>query len=275
MDRRRVEMLESRKKRVRDLYFVEGKNTREIAIIERMSIRDISNILKEEEARKQDLEDNSQKRVEGRLSADAYTLFEKGKTPVDVVIKLELEGPQVTKFYKEYLRLKSLPEVVSLYDEIGGDAWSYLELYKLANSSGMSTKEIVTAVDIALNKLPSADENYFQTRRKVNDLIEMEQDLSGHIEVLRGEKSSLLQEISDLKIQEYNLVEYSNRKKEEIEELQKEQRQIENTMNKYQHMVICKFAGAIHIVLDAFAMKLTRAIEIRVSQNSGYLAEGK
>jgi uncharacterized phage infection (PIP) family protein YhgE len=256
-------MLESRKKRVRDLYFVEGKNTREIAIIERMSIRDILNILKEEAARKQDLEDESQKRLEGRLSADAYTLFEKGKTPVDVVIKLELEGPQVTKFYKEYLRLKSLPEVVSLCDEIADDAKSYLELYKLANSSGMSNKEVVTAVDTALNKLPSAVENYFQTTRKVNESIEMEQDLSDHIKVLRGEKSLLIHEISDLKVQEHNLVECSNRKNEEIEELQKEQQQIENTMNKYQHMVICKFAGAIHIVLDTFAMKLTRAIEIR------------
>jgi hypothetical protein len=263
MDRRRVEMLESRKKLIRDLYFLEGKNTREIAIIERMSIRDISNILKEEEARKQDLEDNSQKRVEGRLSADAYTLFEKGKTPVDVVIKLELEGPQVTKFYKEYLRLKSLPEVVSLCDEIGDDAKSYLELYKLANSSGMSNKEIVTAVDTALNKLPCAVENYFKTTRKVNELIETEQDLSDHVKVLKGEKSLLIHAISDVKVQEHNLVEYINRKKEEIEELQKEQQQIENTMNKYQHMVICKFAGAIYIVLDIIAMNLARAIEIR------------
>jgi DNA-directed RNA polymerase specialized sigma subunit len=52
MDRRWAETLESRKKRVRDLYFVEGKNTREIAKIERISIRDISKILKGEEARK-------------------------------------------------------------------------------------------------------------------------------------------------------------------------------------------------------------------------------
>jgi predicted nuclease with TOPRIM domain len=156
-----------------------------------------------------------------------------------------------------------LSELVPLYEEIEDDAWSYLKLYKLAKSSGMSNEQIVRAVDTVLNKLPSAVENYFQTQRRVNDLIEMEQDLSGHVEVLRGEKSLLIHEISDLKVQEHNLVEGSNRKKGEIEELQKEQQQIENTMNKYQHMVICKFAGAIHIVLDTFAMKLTRAIEIR------------
>jgi DNA-directed RNA polymerase specialized sigma subunit len=49
-------MLEERKKRVRDLYFIEGMTTREIARTERISIRDISAILKEEEVKKQNLE---------------------------------------------------------------------------------------------------------------------------------------------------------------------------------------------------------------------------
>jgi DNA-directed RNA polymerase specialized sigma subunit len=43
---------EERKKRVIDLYYNQGKTTREIAKIERISIRDISAILKEEEARR-------------------------------------------------------------------------------------------------------------------------------------------------------------------------------------------------------------------------------
>jgi transposase len=44
---------EERKRRVIDLYYNQGKTMREIAKIERMSIRDISAILKEEEARRQ------------------------------------------------------------------------------------------------------------------------------------------------------------------------------------------------------------------------------
>jgi hypothetical protein len=256
-------MLESRKKRVRDLYFVEGKSTRDIAVIERMSIIDISNIIKEEEAKEQQREDDSQKQLEGRLSASAYDLFDRGMTPVRVAKNLELVEPQVTKLHKEYLKLKGLSELVSLYEEIEDDAWSYLKLYKLAKSSGMSSKEIVKAVDIALNKLPSADENFFQIRKKVNELVGTERQLLDHNEVLKAKNFSLINEISDLEAQKHELIEYSNRKKEEIEELQKEQQQIENTMNKYQHVVICKIAGAIHIVLDTFAMKLTRAIEIR------------
>ena len=44
---------EERKKRVINLYDNQEKTMREIAKIERMSIRDISAILKEEEARRQ------------------------------------------------------------------------------------------------------------------------------------------------------------------------------------------------------------------------------
>jgi DNA-binding transcriptional regulator LsrR (DeoR family) len=86
-------MLEERKKRVRDLYFIEGMTNREIARTERISIRDISAILKEEEVKKQNLEDDSQKQLEGRLSADAYRLFDKGMTSVQVAIRLELGEP--------------------------------------------------------------------------------------------------------------------------------------------------------------------------------------
>ena len=133
-----------------------------------MSIRDISKIIKEEEARKQNHEDDSTEAT-GRedYQLELYDLFDRGKTPVEVVNKTrDCRTSQYTKLYKEYLKLQGLPEVVSLCDKIGDDAWSYLELYKLANSSGMSNKEIVTAVDIALNKLPSADRELFSDQEK-------------------------------------------------------------------------------------------------------------
>jgi hypothetical protein len=140
--------------------------TREIARIERISIRDISAILKEEEVKKQNLEDDSQKQLEGRLSADEYRLFEKGMTPVQVAIRLELGEPLASKLYKGYLKLKGLFGVVLLYEEIGEGVWSYLKLYKLGISTGNRNKEIVSAVDTVLNKLPGAREALDQTRKK-------------------------------------------------------------------------------------------------------------
>ena len=256
-------MLESRKAAVRHLYYEEGKTTREIASTERMSIRDISKIIKEEEARKQSHEDDSKKQLEGKISAAAYDLFNKGKTPVEVVIELELAEHHISKLYKEYLHLQGFPEIVSLCDKIGEDSWAYLELYELGNSSGMSNKEIVTAVDISLNRLPSAEENYFQTRKKVNELVGTERQLLDHNEVLKAKNFSLINERSDLEAQKHELIEYCNRRKQEVDELQKEQQQIQNTMNKHQQMIIGIIVGAYYFGFKLFVTNLTKAIEIR------------
>jgi DNA-binding CsgD family transcriptional regulator len=80
---------EERKRRVIDLYYNQGRTTREIAKIERMSIRDISAILKEEEARRQ-------KHKQQELSSKAYKLFSEGKTPVQIATILNLGEPEVT-----------------------------------------------------------------------------------------------------------------------------------------------------------------------------------
>jgi hypothetical protein len=247
-----VRMLESRKERVRHLYYEEGKTMREIAKIERMSIRDISKIIKEEEARRQSHETDSQKLLEGKISAAAYSLFGKGKTPVEVAIELELTEPQVSKFYKKYLHLKGFPEVVSLCDKIEEDAWAYLELYQLCNSSGMSNREIIKAVDIAINKLPLADENYFKIRKKVNELAEIEQQLWHDNEVLKAKNFSLIKEISDLEAEKHELIECCNGRKEELEELLEEKQKIQNMLNKLQRKMIGIIVAAYYFMFKLF-----------------------
>jgi predicted HTH domain antitoxin len=74
-----------KKKRVIYLYYSQGKITREIAKIERISIRDISIILKEEEARRQKYKDQQQQE---EISSKSYKLFSEGKTCVQVAITL-------------------------------------------------------------------------------------------------------------------------------------------------------------------------------------------
>ena len=59
---------EEKKKRVTDRYYNQGKTTREIAEIARMSIRDISAILKEEES-------SRAKHKDQEVSSKAYKLF--------------------------------------------------------------------------------------------------------------------------------------------------------------------------------------------------------
>jgi transposase len=90
---------EERKERVIDLYYNQGKTTREIAKIERISIRDISAIRKEEEeARRQKNKDQEQ-------SSKAYKLFSEGKQPVEVAIALNLREPEATILKKKTIIL--------------------------------------------------------------------------------------------------------------------------------------------------------------------------
>jgi transposase len=90
---------EERKERIIDLYYNQGKTTREIAKIERISIRDISAIRKEEEeARRQKNKDQEQ-------SSKAYKLFSEGKQPVEVAIALNLREPEATILKKKTIIL--------------------------------------------------------------------------------------------------------------------------------------------------------------------------
>src|ERR671923_2041443 len=92
---------DERKKRVIDLYYNQGNTTREIAKMERMSIRDISAIRRDEEAKRQKLKQQE-------ISAQAYQLFSEGKTPIEVAIILNLPASKVFKLYREYWKLKQL-----------------------------------------------------------------------------------------------------------------------------------------------------------------------
>ncbi len=108
---------EERKKRVIDLYYNQGKTTREIAKIERMSIRDISPILREEESKRQRHKDQQQQR---EISSNAYDLFSNGKRPVEVAIALNLREQEVTKLFMEYCKLKRLHILISIYKQTNG-----------------------------------------------------------------------------------------------------------------------------------------------------------
>jgi hypothetical protein len=77
-----VQITKDRKKRVIYLYINQHKTYAEIAEIEKMSLRDIHAIIKEEEARRQ-------KHKQQEISAQAYQLFSEDKTPIEVAIILK------------------------------------------------------------------------------------------------------------------------------------------------------------------------------------------
>jgi hypothetical protein len=179
-----MRVTEQRKKRVIDLYHNQVKTTREIAEIERISLQDISAILKEEEARRQKNKDQEQ-------SSKAYKLFSKGKTPVEVAITLNLREPEVTKLFREYLKLQGSHKLNLVYEEIGEDnIEDFVEFYNSVKERGMGRMHMVKALAIADKELPYLEEKCELLKVENNDLESKKQQSNNELHTLNDKIAS-------------------------------------------------------------------------------------
>jgi hypothetical protein len=179
-----LQISKDRKKRVIDLYFNQHKTYAEIAQIERMSIRDISAIIKEEIARRQ-------KHKDQELSAEAYRLFSEGKTPIEVAIILNLPASKVIKLYTEYWKLRRLDKLYTIFEETNGKIWIVLKLYKeLIKKRRMSIEQVIDVVEIAIHNLPYMESLYEQVKDQVDKMQRTIQRLENYSHTLNDEIAS-------------------------------------------------------------------------------------
>jgi hypothetical protein len=87
-------------------------------------------------------------------ATQAYKLFDEGKKPVEVAIELGLSEKEVTRYYTEYWRLKSLYKLHSIYKESKGDPSPILKLYNILKREGITTDRIEWFVQTVLAVLP-------------------------------------------------------------------------------------------------------------------------
>ena len=141
-----MQITEERKKRVIDLYFNQHKSYAEIAEIEHISPRDIHAIIKEEEARRQKYQHHQQQE---ETFSKAYKLFSDGKKPVEIAIELNLREPEVTKLYREYLKLNLMHKLYSAYTELGDEGIAdFLWLYKLSKKEGVGRQQVIKLLQL-------------------------------------------------------------------------------------------------------------------------------
>jgi hypothetical protein len=144
-----------------DLYHNKGYTYRQIAEELRMSFNQISGILKRHEERN----NAANKKKELSLSSKAYKLFSKGKTNVEVTIKLDVPQTQVTQFRLEYCKLQDLDNFESLYRMTNGNIDRLLALYReLVIKRKISFERIANLVDIALERLPNVETLFEQAK---------------------------------------------------------------------------------------------------------------
>ena len=92
-----------------------------------MSFRDIGAIKKKAEEEKEASKEQAEKVSQ---STQAYKLFSEGKSPVQVAIALNLQEPEVAKFYVEYWRLVQYHSLSRIYEEIKDGIGYFVRLYR-------------------------------------------------------------------------------------------------------------------------------------------------
>jgi len=189
----------------------QGKTIRDIAKELRMSFRDIGSILKKASGEKEENQEKEQSLLSP--STQAYRLFSKGKTPIDVAITLNLSEVETTKFYEEYLNLKQMHELKMVYEEIGGDIVHFLKLYKLSKEDHMNPEHVVNLLQMSNEYLPLLELRYKR--------------LTKEIDSLESEKQKLRYLENQIRTSTKMLDEY----KEEIKNLQKKKIRLEILMS--------------------------------------------
>lgn len=83
-----------------------------------------------------------------------------------MAIELNLRELQVTKYCREYWKLKGLYKLNMVYKEIKDDILYFLKLHRLSKSAGWSTEYVVNLLEIANNDLPALENRYEKLARE-------------------------------------------------------------------------------------------------------------
>src|SRR5919199_1042104 len=179
-DSNKIPSREEREERVLDLHFNQNKNYRQIAQEMKMSVRDIGQIVNRAKQEKERQEHKS-------LAVQAYEHFSKGKTPLEVAIKLNIGQAQATAYYWEYLKLVQLDDITKIYQELGSDAWYFVKLCKEAKAAKMGVSQVINLLRIANNYLPSVEHRYNELQKESNILESIIVDKSIQVQNLNSQ----------------------------------------------------------------------------------------
>ena len=161
----------------------QGKTIRQIAPEVHKSFTDISRIIKayerklELETKKQDSLTNNDNQVNKTKklskSSQAYDLFHKGKTPVEVAIEQDLEFQRIRKYWTEFLRLKNMTKLYNIYieNEFHLDSLFRIYYFILRNNMSIGDIENVLAVAYDITKLYETHSNLKAEIQKMQQQI--------------------------------------------------------------------------------------------------------
>jgi hypothetical protein len=136
--------------------YKENKSIREIAKLMHMSFRDIESIINKVklQAERERGFTNNEEEIDTEpksKESQAFKLFSEGRTPVEVVIALDIPADQVQAIYREFWELKGMYGLAQRYKEAKYDLHILLRLHKILNDLGMGEQEIINVLELANN----------------------------------------------------------------------------------------------------------------------------
>ena len=214
-----------REKKVLKLYD-QGKSTRDIAKELRMSLRDISTILRKNQVSHGIIDNdinnnntNNNSKSRNEISTQAYKLFSEGKRLSDVAIELGLREKEASKLFGEFLLLKGEQELYDIYLDEKYYLRSLLNLHRLLKREGMTAADnnniewFVNMVKTGIYKIPEIQNQYAKAKDEL-EVIEYKRVMSKH------ELDNMNNQIILLRRSMYQLSATCNNKKNEIAYLQ-------------------------------------------------------
>ena len=129
-----------------------GRTIREIAKLMHMSFGEIGKILKKfKKEAKIERGHTNEEEIDNKAKSkesQAFKLFSEGKTPVQVVIALDIAADEVRAIYRDFCGLNNMHQLVEIYDEIEDYLPSLLGLHRLVKNQGMGEQEIVNVLKL-------------------------------------------------------------------------------------------------------------------------------
>ena len=225
---------EEQKRRIIDLHFDQGKTIREVCRIMGKSSHDITPVTKEHRIRlehncavangkRSDVVQREQDIV--ILNVRAYKLFDEGKNPLEVAAELNLPGPHVHQFYVEYLNLRRMHKLVTIYQEIQNSMGYFLKLFRLGKEKEVTPEQIMKFIQIS--------DSIYKLQDKLERLQSEVQDISRRKAVGQEELKNLHKETSAIHEKLNLVIKTFEAKYEELKEACSQTQKLQNYVKQF------------------------------------------
>ena len=99
-------------------------------------------------------------------------LFEEGKNLLEVAAELNLTGPQVQQFYVEYLDMRRMHNLVTIYHENQDSMGYFLKLTRFGKEKGVTPEQIIKLVQMA-DSIHMLEDKLHLLQSEISDILKV------------------------------------------------------------------------------------------------------